>query len=62
MRNLSIRGSYVGSLQDFRDLLALLRRADVTPVPIQTRPIHQINDIFEDIRQGRVPGRVMALL
>jgi D-arabinose 1-dehydrogenase-like Zn-dependent alcohol dehydrogenase len=62
MRNLSIRGSYVGSLQEFRELLALLRRTDVKPVPIQTRPIDQINDIFEDIRQGRVPGRVMALL
>lgn len=62
MRNLSLRGSYVGSLQEFHELLALLREADVTPVPIQTRPIHQINHIFEDIRQGRVPGRVMALL
>lgn len=62
MRNLSIRGSYVGSLQEFCELLDLLRRSDVTPVPIQTRPIHQINEIFEDIRQGHVPGRVMALL
>lgn len=62
MRNLSLRGSYVGSLKEFRELLALLREADVKPVPIQTRPIHQINHIFEDIREGRVPGRVMALL
>lgn len=62
MRNLSIRGSYVGSLQEFRELLALLREANVKPVPIQTRPIDQINDVFEDIRRGRVPGRVMALL
>lgn len=62
MRHLKIMGSYVGSLQDFKDLLDLLRRPGVTTVPIQSRPIDQINAIFDDIRDGRVAGRVMALL
>jgi D-arabinose 1-dehydrogenase-like Zn-dependent alcohol dehydrogenase len=62
MRNLKLLGSYVGSLREFTELLALLGRGDVKTVPVQGRPIAEINDIFEDIRQGRVAGRIMALV
>ena len=62
MRNLKIVGSYVGSLQQFKELLMLLQRPEVSSVPLQQRPIAEINDVFEDIRLGRVHGRVMALL
>lgn len=62
MRNLKLLGSYVGSLEEFKELLALLRRPEVTTVPLLQRPIAEINEIFEDIRLGKVPGRVMAIL
>ncbi|NUZ07706.1 alcohol dehydrogenase [Piscinibacter koreensis] len=61
MRNLRLLGSYVGSLREFTELLALLNRPEVKTVTVQGRPIAEINDIFEDIRLGRVAGRVMAL-
>jgi len=62
MRNLKIMGSYVGSLDEFKELLALLRKPGVRTVPLLRRPMREINEIFEDIRLGRVPGRVMALV
>lgn len=62
MRNLKLMGSYVGSLQEFKELLALLRQPGVGSVPLLQRPIAEINEVFEDIRQGRVPGRVMAVI
>jgi D-arabinose 1-dehydrogenase-like Zn-dependent alcohol dehydrogenase len=62
MRNLKLIGSYVGSLAEFRELMAILRTGKVRTVPIQTRPVAQINDIFDDIARGQVAGRVMALL
>jgi D-arabinose 1-dehydrogenase-like Zn-dependent alcohol dehydrogenase len=62
MRNLKIMGSYVGSLAEFKELLALLRKPGVTTVPLLRRPISEINEVFEDIRQGKVPGRVMAVI
>lgn len=62
MRNLRLIGSYVGSLAEFGELLALLRRTQLRALPITTRPVSQINDIFEDIAQGRVAGRVVAML
>lgn len=60
MRNLTLRGSYVGSLSEFHELLALLRQPGVGHVPVQTAPMARINDLFSDIQQGRVHGRVLA--
>ncbi|MBX3642090.1 MAG: alcohol dehydrogenase catalytic domain-containing protein [Rubrivivax sp.] len=61
MRNLRIAGSYVGSLAEFHELLELLRDPALRTAPIQTRPVDEINAIFDDIAQGRVAGRVVAL-
>lgn len=60
MRNLTLRGSYVGSLAEFHELLLLLRQPGVGHVPVQTAPMARINDLFDDIQQGRVHGRVLA--
>jgi len=61
MRNHTIRGSYVGNLSEFIELLALLKRPGVRHVPISTTPMARINDVFSDIRAGRVHGRVLAV-
>jgi D-arabinose 1-dehydrogenase-like Zn-dependent alcohol dehydrogenase len=60
MRHLTLRGSYVGSLQEFGELLALLRRPGVGHVPVRTAPMDRINQLFDDIAAGRVHGRVLA--
>jgi D-arabinose 1-dehydrogenase-like Zn-dependent alcohol dehydrogenase len=62
MRHLKIMGSYVGSLQEFKELLGLLRKGDIATAPLLPRPMAEINEVFDDIRQGRVPGRVMAMV
>lgn len=61
MRHLRIMGSYVGSLQEFKELLGLLRGGDIATAPLLPRPMAEINEVFEEIRRGRVPGRVMAI-
>lgn len=61
MRNLRIMGSYVGSLAEFHELMALLRDQKVQSVPVRTRPVSEINTIFDDIAHGRVKGRVVVL-
>jgi D-arabinose 1-dehydrogenase-like Zn-dependent alcohol dehydrogenase len=62
MRNLKIMGSYVGSLAEFKELLALLRKPGVTTVPLLQRPSARSTKCSTDIRQGKVPGRVMAVI
>jgi len=61
MRNHTLRGSYVGNLSEFIELLALLRQPGVGHVPVSTTPMARINDAFDDIRAGRVHGRVLAV-
>jgi D-arabinose 1-dehydrogenase-like Zn-dependent alcohol dehydrogenase len=61
MRNLTLRGSYVGSLQEMRELLALAQREPVLRVPILPRPMAQLNDALAELESGRAHGRIVAL-
>ena len=60
MRNLTLRGSYVGTLPEMRELLALMQRHDAAPVQLSSRPMNQINEMLIDLRNGRITGRVVA--
>jgi D-arabinose 1-dehydrogenase-like Zn-dependent alcohol dehydrogenase len=62
MRNLTLRGSYVGSLQEMTELLELLKQRNVLSVPLQERPMNEINNMLDDLKHGRVAGRVIATL
>jgi D-arabinose 1-dehydrogenase-like Zn-dependent alcohol dehydrogenase len=61
MRNLHVRGSYVGSLGEFKDLLALLRTHGIQMGPFLPQPMSRINDLLDEIGRGGVPGRYMAI-
>ena len=59
MRNLSLRGSYVGSLTEMQELLGLMQRGGIPFVPTERRPLHQANKALDDLAAGKVYGRVM---
>lgn len=61
MRPITIQGSYVGTVQELRALLDLVRERDLKMIPIQTRPITEVNQAFDDLQQGKVTGRVVLL-
>jgi alcohol dehydrogenase, propanol-preferring len=54
-----LRGSYVGSQSDMAELLDLVNRTGMPPVPIKTRPLEAVNDTLNDLRAGRIVGRVV---
>ncbi|HEY6335698.1 MAG TPA: alcohol dehydrogenase [Alphaproteobacteria bacterium] len=58
-RALTIQGSYVGSLAELRDLLALVRKQKVPPIPIRERPLDHAATALEELRSGRVLGRTV---
>jgi D-arabinose 1-dehydrogenase-like Zn-dependent alcohol dehydrogenase len=58
-RALTIQGSYVGSLAELRDLLALVRKQKVPPIPIRERPLDHAASALEELRSGRVLGRTV---
>ena len=57
---MTIEGSYVGTLEDLKELLALGQAGKVPPIPIETRPADQANTALSDLKSGgKVRGRVV---
>lgn len=55
----SIIGSYVGRLDEARELIALLRKGAAPAPPMHERPLDQANSAIDDLRAGKVLGRVL---
>jgi D-arabinose 1-dehydrogenase-like Zn-dependent alcohol dehydrogenase len=59
LRALNLRGSYVGSQSDMAELIELVQRTGLPPVPIKTRPLAEVNATLNDLRAGKIVGRVV---
>jgi alcohol dehydrogenase, propanol-preferring len=59
LRAMTLRGSYVGSQADMAELLDLVKRSGMPPVPIRTRPLDEVNATLNDLRAGKIVGRVV---
>ncbi|MGH6950637.1 MAG: alcohol dehydrogenase catalytic domain-containing protein [Vitreimonas sp.] len=59
LRPISIVGSYVGRLDEARELIALLQRGAAPAPPMQERPLADANAAMDDLRAGKVLGRVV---
>lgn len=54
-----IQGSYVGSLREMGELMTLVRDGKIPPIPIEERPLEQVNQALADLKAGRVNGRIV---
>ena len=58
-RILTVRGSYVGDLDDIKELMALVKAGKVPPIPVAARPLGQANEVLSELRAGKIMGRVV---
>jgi D-arabinose 1-dehydrogenase-like Zn-dependent alcohol dehydrogenase len=58
-RAIGIIGSYVGNLQELKEVVALAKKGKIKPAPVETRPADEANRALEDLKAGRVVGRVV---
>jgi D-arabinose 1-dehydrogenase-like Zn-dependent alcohol dehydrogenase len=58
-RAIGIIGSYVGSLQELKEVVALAKKRKIRPAPVETRPADQANAALDDLKAGRIVGRVV---
>jgi D-arabinose 1-dehydrogenase-like Zn-dependent alcohol dehydrogenase len=58
-RAIGIVGSYVGNLQELKEVVALARKGKLRTAPVQTRPAEEANRTLEDLHAGRIVGRVV---
>jgi D-arabinose 1-dehydrogenase-like Zn-dependent alcohol dehydrogenase len=42
-----------------KELIELVRRTGVPPVPVATRPLTDVNAVMDELRAGKVVGRVV---
>ncbi len=59
MRALTIQGSYVGSIPEMAELMELVRRTGLPDVPVTTRPLEDVNAVHNELRAGKIVGRVV---
>ena len=58
-RAIGIIGSYVGNLQELREVVALAQSGKLKPTPVETRPIKDVNRTLDELKAGKILGRVV---
>jgi D-arabinose 1-dehydrogenase-like Zn-dependent alcohol dehydrogenase len=58
LKAIAIEGVQTGTLAEAREVLDLLRAGKIPPVPISERPLRDAQTALDDLRAGRVLGRV----
>ena len=58
-RSLTIQGSYVGTLDEMKKLVALGQAGKIPPIPLDTRPLDTAPESLQNLRDGKVSGRVI---
>lgn len=54
-----VRGSYVGSCAELRELIALVRDGKIAPIPVEVRDLERADETLKDLEAGRIVGRVV---
>ena len=61
IRALTIGGSYVGSLAEAEAMMEIVRAGKIDPIPVREAPLSSANQVMEDLRAGKVIGRVVLV-
>ena len=56
---LTVRGSHVGNSPQLRALIDMYKHGKLKPIPVEVRPLEQINEAIDDLQAGRVTGRIV---
>jgi alcohol dehydrogenase/propanol-preferring alcohol dehydrogenase len=59
MKAVSVEGSYVGSLQEMQELMAIAHSGVLPDLPLTTQPLDTATQALEDLRAGRIRGRAI---
>jgi alcohol dehydrogenase len=61
LKAMTVEGTLTGTLAEANELMALARAGKLAPLPIEERPLSQAQSALEDLRGGRVVGRVVLV-
>jgi len=55
----SIAGSMTGSLADTIEMMELVKAGKINPIPVEQRDMSEASRTLDDLREGRILGRVV---
>ena len=61
VRALTIVGSFIGHLADFRDYIAFVKRVGPPVVPIEERKMEEAEATLRDLQNGKIQGRAILV-
>jgi alcohol dehydrogenase, propanol-preferring len=59
LKAMTIEGTQTGTLAEARELIDLVRTKSIAAPPIAERPLEQASNTLDDLRAGRIVGRVV---
>ena len=59
MKAVSVNGSYVGSLLEMQELMAIAKTGTLPDLPVGTQPLASATQALENLRAGRIRGRTI---
>lgn len=59
IKAVTIQGSYVGNLKETKELLDLVRRKGIAPIPVTPLPLSAANDALNELKAGKLVGRAV---
>jgi len=62
LRVFTIEGTMTGTLAEANEMMALARSGKIPPVPIIERPLSAAQASLDDLRQGKIVGRVVLVV
>ena len=61
-RAIGLVGSYVGNLQELKEVVALAKKKKLKATPVSVRPAAEVTQALEDLKAGKVLGRTVLAL
>ena len=61
LRGMGIRGSYVGSLPELKELVALAQKGTLKPIKVTRRNLQEASTALSDLKAGKVVGRIVLV-
>ena len=59
MRSLNLRGSYIGELNELKELVDIIKSGSVNLINVKTVNISKANEAMDKLRKGKVNGRLV---
>ena len=58
-RAIGLVGSYLGNLQELKEVVALAKKKKLKPTPVTTRPAGEVTEVLKNLKAGKILGRVV---